>query len=155
MHGWCGRRSKDSATSIESLRFAIAGSELLSSEIRPNPDHCGDHVTEDVIDQKNTSGNVLWQKVEGSIFYRFAKVAFDVICVTCLWQAGINSGDSIVSYSLPGSMTPSVLQLAQTSNVGLPGRWIFRVDGPNVLLPNYPSSPSVNGIQVQQESQEG
>jgi hypothetical protein len=52
-------------------------------------------------------------------------------------------------------MTQSILQLAQTSNVGLPGRWFFRVDGSNVLLPNYPSTASVNGIQVQQQSQGG
>jgi len=51
-------------------------------------------------------------------------------------QAGFNSGDGVTYYTLPGSMTSSVLGLERSSNVGLNGRWMFRVDGPNVQLPN-------------------
>ncbi|NXH16780.1 TECTA protein, partial [Bucco capensis] len=43
-------------------------------------------------------------------------------------QAGFNSGDDIHYYNLPGSRSPDVLNISQGSNVGLPGRWIFRVD---------------------------
>ncbi|XP_061876206.1 sushi, nidogen and EGF-like domain-containing protein 1 [Colius striatus] len=43
-------------------------------------------------------------------------------------QAGFNSGDDIHYYNIPGSRSPAVLSIAQRSNVGVPGRWIFRVD---------------------------
>jgi len=48
-------------------------------------------------------------------------------------------------------MMTSVAQLAHTSNVGLQGRWMYRVDGLNIGLPNYPTL-SVNGVQDQQPS---
>jgi Nidogen-like len=57
----------------------------------------------------------------------------------------LNAGDNIVYYNLPGTMTANVLQLAQTSNVGIKGRWMFRVDGQNIALPNYPV-PKIKGV---------
>ena len=42
--------------------------------------------------------------------------------------AGINAGDSVNSITIPGSQTPSIINIAQTSNVGIPGVWIFKVD---------------------------
>jgi hypothetical protein len=53
---------------------------------------------------------------------------------------GLNVGDNVVYYNLPGSMTANVTELARSSNVGIKGRWMFRVDGPNILLPNRPTS---------------
>lgn len=44
-------------------------------------------------------------------------------------QAGFSSGDGLLSFSLPGSQTPQVLELSSTSNVQRPGVWVFRVDG--------------------------
>ena len=41
--------------------------------------------------------------------------------------AGYNAGDHINSYTVPGSRTPSVTDIARTSNVGIPGTWIFKV----------------------------
>ncbi|XP_053908613.1 sushi, nidogen and EGF-like domain-containing protein 1 [Cuculus canorus] len=43
-------------------------------------------------------------------------------------QAGFNSGDDVHFFNLPGSRTPEVLNISRRSNVGVPGRWIFRVD---------------------------
>jgi hypothetical protein len=42
--------------------------------------------------------------------------------------AGYNAGDNVNFYAIPGSMQPTILQVAQTTNVGLKGRWMFRVD---------------------------
>ena len=42
--------------------------------------------------------------------------------------AGINAGDGVNSVTIPGSLTHSIIDIAQTSNVGVPGIWIFRVD---------------------------
>jgi len=78
--------------------------------------------------------------------YRIRNLLFFVI-----FKSGFDSGNGAAYYALPGSMTPSVLQLTQSSNVGLKGRWMFRVDGLNILLPNYPTA-SVSGIQVLQPS---
>ena len=41
--------------------------------------------------------------------------------------AGYNAGDYINSYTLPGSQTSEVVKLTRTSNVGIPGTWIFKV----------------------------
>ena len=41
--------------------------------------------------------------------------------------AGINTGDGVNSITIPGSLTPNVLNIAETSNVGVPGVWMFRV----------------------------
>ncbi|XP_056187494.1 sushi, nidogen and EGF-like domain-containing protein 1 [Falco biarmicus] len=43
-------------------------------------------------------------------------------------QAGFNSGDDLHYYNIPGSRSPAVLRVGHRSNVGVPGRWIFRVD---------------------------
>ena len=41
-------------------------------------------------------------------------------------QAGFNSGDRVHSYTLPASQTDAVINLTMTSNVGVPGMWIFK-----------------------------
>ena len=42
---------------------------------------------------------------------------------------GFNTGDGTNSFTIPESMTSDgVLNLHQTSNVGLPGTYIYRVD---------------------------
>ncbi|XP_067399058.1 sushi, nidogen and EGF-like domain-containing protein 1 [Emydura macquarii macquarii] len=43
-------------------------------------------------------------------------------------QAGFNSGDDKNFYNIPGSRTEAVLHIGQTSNVGVPGRWVFQVN---------------------------
>ena len=42
--------------------------------------------------------------------------------------AGFNAGDQINSYTIPGSRSPNITNIARTSNVGIPGTWIFKVD---------------------------
>ena len=41
---------------------------------------------------------------------------------------GINAGDSIHSVTVPGSRAPNITNVVNTSNVGTPGVWIFRID---------------------------
>uniref|UniRef100_A0A8D0GH68 NIDO domain-containing protein n=1 Tax=Sphenodon punctatus TaxID=8508 RepID=A0A8D0GH68_SPHPU len=43
-------------------------------------------------------------------------------------QDGFNSGDQTNYYNIPGSRTDSILNIGQTSNVNVPGRWVFQVD---------------------------
>jgi len=43
-------------------------------------------------------------------------------------QVGFNKGDGENYFNLPGSRTPDIANLAQTSNVDYRGMWIFRVD---------------------------
>ena len=40
---------------------------------------------------------------------------------------GINAGNGINHITIPGSLTPSIINISQTSNVGIPGVWIFKV----------------------------
>ena len=41
--------------------------------------------------------------------------------------AGINAGDGINSVTIPGSLSPSIINLVTTSNVGVPGVWVFKI----------------------------
>ena len=48
--------------------------------------------------------------------------------------AGINAGDGVNSITIPGSLTPSIINITQTTNVGIPGVWMFQVDRGNTLI---------------------
>jgi len=39
--------------------------------------------------------------------------------------AGINAGDGYNYHIIPGSQTPSIINITQTSNIGTPGVWMF------------------------------
>ncbi len=43
-------------------------------------------------------------------------------------QVGFNAGDGIRFATVPGSRTSDIINITQTSNVAVPGVWIFRVD---------------------------
>ena len=43
-------------------------------------------------------------------------------------QGGFNAGDGVRFFSIPGSQTADIINIATTSNIGIPGMWIFRVD---------------------------
>ncbi|XP_060113639.1 alpha-tectorin-like [Heteronotia binoei] len=43
-------------------------------------------------------------------------------------QAGFNSGDDKNYFSIPGSRTAEIINIIKTSNVHVPGVWVFRVD---------------------------
>ena len=41
--------------------------------------------------------------------------------------AGINAGDQINHVTIPGSQSPEIINITRTSNIGIPGVWMFRV----------------------------
>lgn len=43
-------------------------------------------------------------------------------------QAGFNSGDETNYYNIPGSRTDAIINITTTSNVNVPGRWVFQVN---------------------------
>ncbi|NXH38106.1 TECTA protein, partial [Dicaeum eximium] len=43
-------------------------------------------------------------------------------------HAGFNSGDGTNFYNIPVSQTDAIINITTTSNVNVPGRWVFRVD---------------------------
>ncbi|XP_053307521.1 alpha-tectorin-like [Spea bombifrons] len=43
-------------------------------------------------------------------------------------QAGFNSGDKTHYFNIPGSRTDEIINIGHTSNVNVPGRWVFQVD---------------------------
>ena len=47
--------------------------------------------------------------------------------------AGINAGDGVNHITLPGSLTSSILDIEETSNIGNPGVWIFSVGEGNCI----------------------
>ncbi|XP_071969525.1 sushi, nidogen and EGF-like domain-containing protein 1 [Engystomops pustulosus] len=44
--------------------------------------------------------------------------------------AGYNNADGSSYYTIPGSMTPAMINISSTSNVNFTGRWFFKVDNP-------------------------
>lgn len=49
-------------------------------------------------------------------------------------QAGFNAGDGIRFSMIPGSRTSAILNLPSTSNVAIPGRWMFRIDQAEIKI---------------------
>ena len=45
-----------------------------------------------------------------------------------LLQVGFNAGDGVHFFSVEGSMSMDILNIASQSNMNIPGRWIFRLD---------------------------
>ena len=45
--------------------------------------------------------------------------------------AGINAGDGVNYITIPGSLTPSIINITQTTNVGIPGIWMLKVNEGN------------------------
>ncbi|KAK1796779.1 hypothetical protein P4O66_009793, partial [Electrophorus voltai] len=49
-------------------------------------------------------------------------------------QAGFNAGDGRRYFNIPGSRTADVVEVETTTNVGYPGRWVFRIDDAQVQV---------------------
>jgi len=49
-------------------------------------------------------------------------------------QIGFDAGDGIHYAAIPESFTDAVINVTQTSNVGVPGVWIFRIDEEEVVI---------------------
>ncbi|XP_013884547.1 sushi, nidogen and EGF-like domain-containing protein 1 isoform X2 [Austrofundulus limnaeus] len=69
-------------------------------------------------------------------------------------QAGFNAGDGKRYFNIPGSRTADVVNVERTTNVGYPGRWVFRIDDANVEVGSCNSAsvcphlrPCLNGGQ--------
>lgn len=48
--------------------------------------------------------------------------------------AGINAGDGVNHVTIPVSLTSNILDIEETSNVGIPGIWIFKVGEGNTMF---------------------
>ena len=49
-------------------------------------------------------------------------------------QAGINAGDYMSHFSIPGSLTPEIINISMTSNVDIPGTWMFQLNCKHFVL---------------------
>ncbi|XP_029938701.1 sushi, nidogen and EGF-like domain-containing protein 1 isoform X2 [Salarias fasciatus] len=58
-------------------------------------------------------------------------------------QAGFNAGDGKRYFNIPGSRTGDVVNVEGTTNVGFPGRWVFRIDDAHVEVGGCNDSASV------------
>ena len=54
------------------------------------------------------------------------------------WEYGANIGfnSDNISYTLPGALTNSTLDIEDSSNVGVPGLYVYRVDQESIILPS-------------------
>ncbi|KAI7800776.1 putative sushi [Triplophysa rosa] len=58
-------------------------------------------------------------------------------------QAGFNAGDGRGYFNIPGSRTDDIVEVETTTNVGYPGRWVFRIDDAQVQVGGCNDSASV------------
>lgn len=67
--------------------------------------------------------------------YNYEKLMWPDISknITKLVQAGFNAGDGSTFYKINGSFTYDIVNIANRSNVGLNGKWIFRIDKSNIM----------------------
>lgn len=48
-------------------------------------------------------------------------------------KVGFNAGDGILFYILNASRTPEIFNVTKMSNVNIPGKFAFRVDGSDIM----------------------
>ncbi|XP_069474234.1 sushi, nidogen and EGF-like domain-containing protein 1 isoform X2 [Ambystoma mexicanum] len=58
-------------------------------------------------------------------------------------QAGFNAGDGKRYFNIPGSRTDDIVNVDNTTNVGIPGRWVFRIDNSQVQVGGCDTKTSV------------
>ena len=56
-------------------------------------------------------------------------------------QVGFNAGDGERYANVPGSQTRDILNIDTTSNIGIAGVWLFRVDAEEMI----PPQPCISG----------
>ena len=49
-------------------------------------------------------------------------------------QVGFDAGDGIRHTAIPTSYTDAIINVTHTSNAGIPGMWVFRVDGETMVI---------------------
>lgn len=64
-----------------------------------------------------------------------------------LTQAGFHGAQSGEWHSLPGSGTADSIRLANNSDIGIPGEWLFKIDDRQVHLcgPGYKGNECIEG----------
>jgi sushi domain-containing protein 2 len=73
--------------------------------------------------------------------YNYAELQWPVVNVSShRAQAGFNAGDGATFYIINGSFTQDVVNVTSRSNVGIDGKWIFRVDRANITSGGCSSS---------------
>ena len=60
-------------------------------------------------------------------------------------QVGFNAGDNIRFFSHPASQDLKLINIASTSNVDIPGVWIFRVDREDIMAGGCTDDTSAQG----------
>eukprot|EP00002_Diphylleia_rotans_P005028 TRINITY_DN13_c0_g1_i2.p2 TRINITY_DN13_c0_g1~~TRINITY_DN13_c0_g1_i2.p2 ORF type:complete len:664 (+),score=85.47 TRINITY_DN13_c0_g1_i2:187-2178(+) len=55
-------------------------------------------------------------------------------------QAGFNAGDGVNYFNLPNSQSANIVNVAQESNIGVPGVWLFRIDSATFENPPTPTA---------------
>ncbi len=54
-------------------------------------------------------------------------------------QVGFNAGDGVRFTTVPGSRTNEIINIEYTSNLAVPGMWVFRVDEEHIVAGGYTS----------------
>lgn len=58
-------------------------------------------------------------------------------------QAGFNAGDDVRSTTIPEPPTEHIINITSTSNIGVLGKYLFRVDDTSITVTPPPPIPGV------------
>jgi len=65
---------------------------------------------------------------DGEDTFGFFLYANGLIQVYEFSQVGIDGGDGVNHYTVPGSLTPAIINITHTSNINQSGLWVFKLD---------------------------
>ena len=61
---------------------------------------------------------------------------------------GVNAGDGVQYEIVPESLTDDIINIDMTSNIGVPGVWVFRVNGDNMTVGECSFGPDGKSMSV-------
>ena len=60
------------------------------------------------------------------VFFLYSDIQWIQLNNSIIVQIGFNAGNGIDYYSIPDSGTEAMMNITRTSNVGVPGMWVFK-----------------------------
>ena len=79
------------------------------------------------------------------VIFHYADIQWTTTTSTNLHaQVGFDNADGVNYYQVPGALNQSVININETSNVGIPGKWVFKVDGAQIVEGEVDSNECLN-----------
>jgi uncharacterized membrane protein len=68
------------------------------------------------------------------VIFLYGEIQWPVVGSNNPALAGVNAGDGIQHLNVSKSLTEEIININTTSNIGVPGVWIFQVNGDDISM---------------------